>query len=169
MQVATNRLHVLLALAFSATHVYAQDALDLKNWFNDPFFEITSDIKACPTPLGPLLTEEQRRTQAHSRAEKGATCWLAGRCDRPNYYAYDEAIAAAFKSQAGSNLALFKQTSVWVTVQARVVFIEGCVPKKSVASDIEAFARSLPHVQQAIALVRTSPRNVVPYKVKPKM
>jgi len=27
--------------------------------------------------------------QAHRRAEKGTTCWLAHECERPNAYAYD--------------------------------------------------------------------------------
>lgn len=163
-----HRLYVTLALALSATHVYAQAALELKNWFNDPFFQISADIPDCPLPLGPLLTEEQRKTQTHSRAEKGTTCWLAGQCERPNYYAYDQDIAAAFKAQAANNPALFQRTSLWITVQGRVVFIEGCASKQATVFEIEAFARSLPYVQQGIALVRTSLREPVPYKVKPK-
>ena len=162
-----RRLFVFGSLAILASACYAQAATELKNWFNDPFFQVSSGMPDCPLPLGPLLTEEQRRTQAHSRAEKGTSCWLAGRCERPNYYDYDQDIAAAFKSQAVGNPMLFKQTSLWVTVQARVIFIEGCASNRSAAAEIEAFARRLPYVQQAIAFVRTNPKNPAPYAVKP--
>lgn len=164
---AKQRLYATLALALSATQVCAQAAIDLKNWFDDPFFQVSAGIPDCPLPLGPLRTEEQRKTQAHSRAEKGTTCWLAGQCERPNDYAYDQDIAAAFEVQAASSPALFQRTSLWITVQGRVVFVEGCVSERATAAEIEAFARSLPYVKQGIALVRTSIGEPTPYKVSP--
>jgi osmotically-inducible protein OsmY len=56
-------------------------------------------------------------------------------------------------------------TSLWVTVQGRVVYVEGCVARQTQAKDIEAFVRGIPHVQQAIAIVTASPNAKPPYKV----
>ena len=159
-------LHLLSLMAFLAASGHAQADTILRNWFDDPHFQVSSDVRDCPVPLGPLMTEAQRRAQAHHRAEKGTTCWLAGQCDRANAYAYDRDISEAFKVEAAARSALFKRTSIWITVQARVVFMEGCSSKPSAASELEAFARQLPHVQQAIAVVRTSSTQVVPYRVR---
>jgi len=55
----------------------------LLNPFGDPFVQATSG-RACPAPLGPAYSEAERRIEAHSRAERGTTCWLAGLCAEPN-------------------------------------------------------------------------------------
>jgi hypothetical protein len=34
-------------------------AQELKNYFNDPFLQVTSAMSACPVPEGPLITPEQ--------------------------------------------------------------------------------------------------------------
>ena len=52
-------------------------AEDIRNWFGDPFFQITSAIEHCPEPAGPRVTRAERQAQSHRRAEKGTTCWLA--------------------------------------------------------------------------------------------
>jgi len=129
-----------------------QTAPERRNWFDDPFFQIASAIAGCPEPAGPRITEDERRVQSHHRAEKGTTCWLAGQCDRPNFYAYDADIAQAFKAalQAANP---FARASLWVTVQGRVVYIEGCVAEPGMEAALEAYARALPGVQQAIAAV----------------
>jgi hypothetical protein len=137
----------------------------LRNWFDDPFFQITSSVADCPLPAGPFVSESDKRVQAHRRAEKGTTCWLAGECDRPNAYAYDRDIADAFrKAVAGPDR--LPGTTLWVTVQGRVLYIEGCALQNSSVAAVESLARSLPHVQQAIAIVRTDPSAPPPYKVR---
>jgi len=138
---------------------------ELRNWFDDPFFQISSSIADCPLPAGPFVSESDKRVQAHRRAEKGTTCWLAGECDRPNAYAYDRDIAEAFrKAIAGADR--LPGTTLWVTVQGRVLYIEGCALQNSSIAAVEALARSLPHVKQAIAIVRTDPTSPPPYKVR---
>src|SRR6476661_1615 len=145
-----------IAIAIATATCPAHAADDLQNWFNDPFFQISASIPNCPLPAGPFTTESDRRVQAHRRAEKGTTCWLAKECDRPNAYAYDRDIAEAFrKAVAGPDR--LPGTTLWVTVQGRVLYIEGCALQNSSVTAIEALARSLPHVQQAIAIVRTDP------------
>ena len=140
-------------------------AEELRNWFDDPFFQISSAVPGCPLPAGPFVSESDKRVQAHRRAEKGTTCWLAGECDRPNAYAYDRDIAEAFR-KAVADPGRLAGTTLWVTVQGRVVYIEGCALQNSSVAAAEALARSLPHVQQAIAIVRTDPTAPPPYKLR---
>ena len=151
-----------LAVAASAP-CGAQDGL--QNWFNDPFFQITSAVPDCPVPAGPFTTESDRSVQAHRRAEKGTTCWLAKECDRPNAYAYDADIAAAFQA-ALRERGPFVGTTLWVTVQGRVVYIEGCASSDAMVAEVEAFTKALPHVQQAIAILRTEPAARPPYRMR---
>lgn len=145
----------------------AQDCGALRNWFDDPFFQVSSEVAGCPVPLGPLATEAERRLQSHHRAEKGTSCWLAGRCERPNYYEYDRDIAARFQAAARERPRLWAGSTVWVTVQGRVVFMEGCASRPGTAAELETFARTLPQVQQAFAMLRTDAQATPPYKVSP--
>jgi hypothetical protein len=158
---------LLFMLAGAAATGRAQAGEALQNWFDDPFFQISADMPMCPLPAGPYVDEASRRAQTHRRAEKGTTCWLAKECERPNAYAYDKDIAAAFQA-AVSGHHPFAGTSLWVMVQGRVVYIEGCAADDAVVAQIEPFARALPYVQQAIAAVRTDPRALPPYKTHTK-
>lgn len=153
------------ALVLAAAPMLVCAADELQNWFNDPFFPISSAIADCPLPAGPFTDESDRRVQAHRRAEKGTTCWLARECDRPNAYVYDPDIAAAFQAAIRERNP-FADTSLWVTVQGRVLYIEGCIARPSQEAEVEAFARALPHVQQAIAIVRVDPKDKPPYKLR---
>jgi len=152
-------------LAAVAAVCPARAGEELQNWFNDPFFQVSAFVSDCPMPAGPFVTESDRRVQAHRRAEKGTTCWLAKECERPNAYAYDQEIASAFQA-AVLERKPFPNTTLWVTVQGRVVYIEGCAAQESVVAELEAFARALPHVQQAIAIVRIDPSAPAPYKLR---
>ena len=160
-----SRVALALALGLVLPPGTALPADELRNWFNDPFFQISDAIADCPLPAGPFITQAERAVQAHHRAEKGTTCWLAGQCERPNAHAYDADIAAAFKA-AWSNDSSLRETTLWITAQGRVVYIEGCVGEASAAPRLEAFARRLPQVQQAIALVRDERGERVPYKIR---
>ena len=143
----------------------ARAAEELRNWFDDPFFAITSAIRDCPLPAGPFITDAERRVQAHHRAERGTTCWLAKACDRPNAYAYDRDIAAAIAAAVRERRP-FPDTSLWVTVQGRVVYVEGCARSPATVAEVEAFVRTLPNVQQAIANLRIDPTAPAPYKLR---
>lgn len=160
-----RRPALLLTFAAMASTSSAPAGEELQNWFNDPFFQASAAMPDCPMPAGPFVNDIDRRVQAHHRAEKGTTCWLAGECDRPNAYAYDQDIATAFQAAVRERNP-FPNTTLWVTVQGRVLYIEGCVKDESQAVEIEAFARALPHVQQAIAIVRTDPSVRPPYRLR---
>jgi hypothetical protein len=145
---------------------FAAQGEELRNWFDDPFFQITSSIPQCPEPAGPRVTAAERQAQSHRRAEKGTTCWLAKEedCEKSNAYSYDREIASEIQVAVRATSS-FANTSLWVTVQGRVVYVEGCVPEESQATQIEAFVRRLPHVQQAIAIVTSVPGAKAPYKL----
>jgi len=154
--------HGLLALVLATS---ANAAEEVRNWFDDPFFQITAALPDCPLPAGPFTNESDRRVQAHRRAEKGTTCWVAKECDRPNAYVYDRDIAEAIRGALRERHP-FATTTLWVTVQGRVVYIEGCAATESVAAELESFVRAVPHVQQAIAIIRTDPAARPPYRVR---
>ncbi len=158
-------------------------ASDLQNRFNDPFFQFTSVVQSCPVPLGPFITADEQAAQAHWRAEKGTSCWLAGRCDKPNAYAYDADIAAALKAalrpaQLYTHSPLVN-SSLWATVQGRVVTIEGCVAgdvplgfdHAFISRAIETMVAAIPNVLQAVASIRTGEQAragaQVPYRMRP--
>ena len=133
------------------------------NRFNDPFEAVSADIADCPEPLGPRITAVQARVQAHHRAERGTSCWLSGACSEPNAFRYDGAIAAALRDALATAPALHP-SSLWLTVQGRVVYLEGCVDDTAQATALEALARGLPNVLQALALVRVGRGGALPYQ-----
>ena len=160
-----------LALAFLvpalASPCHAQDAPppDRRNWWGDPFFQLSSHVPGCPVPLGPLRTEQERDAQSHNRAERGTTCWLAGACARPNFYLYDPDVAAAVRQRAAARPRLFAGTSLWITVRGRVVFVDGCVSARATADALDAFMREVPDVAQVVVRVRVPGDRQVPYPV----
>jgi hypothetical protein len=157
-------LAALVALAFVAV-AHAQTAPERRNFFGDPFFQVSHAVAQCPVPAGPFITEDERRVQAHHRAERGTTCWLAGTCDRPNDYAYDATIAEAVKAALATS-PLLARTTLWVTVQGRIVFIEGCAADESVGLSLESLVRPLPDVRQAVSNVYTGAPGTKPtYKL----
>lgn len=158
---AGRRLGVLVLL-LAAGGVLAGEVR--KNWFNDPFFQVRSGDPACPVPLGPFITETERNHQAHGRIERGTTCWLTGHCAKPNAYLYDPAIGKAVAERFAASTA-FADASLWITVQRRIVWVEGCVPSTTRAGEIEAFLRSVPDVDQVITNLRRDPKARPPYAV----
>ena len=164
---AGSRLAWAALAAFWTAACPAQSGLS--NGFDDPFFQLSSALPDCPLPMGPFVTEAERRVQAHHRAEKGTTCWLNGECDRPNFYAYDADIAEALRGALAGwpgRGALVTGTTLWVTVQGRVVYIEGCARGETAVAGLEALAKGLPHVLQATAAVRTDQSAPPPYRTR---
>jgi hypothetical protein len=153
---------LLLLAALPAFAAGADEPAELRNWFNDPFFQATSAVPGCPLPAGPFITRAHMLAQSHHRAEKGTTCWLAGQCDRPNYHDYDADIATALKAKLAASGA-FAASSLWFTVQGRVVYVEGCIAGPQAGRELEAFVRGVEHVKQAIAIVYAGPPGRAPY------
>jgi len=125
----------------------ADDAL-LMNPFHDPFLRATAG-RPCPVPRGPAYTEAQRRQEAHSRIERGTSCWLAGTCSEPNAYRYDARIADAAVAALRADPAL-ADSAIWVVAQRRFVELQGCVADAAQAAHAEAVVKGLPDVQAVL-------------------
>jgi hypothetical protein len=123
-----------------------------KNRFEDPFFRVSSGLANCPAPLGPMFTLEEQRREAHYRVERGTSCWLAGTCKDSNAYRYDKALAApveaALKAVPG-----VERSSVWVTIQRRWVFLEGCAASREQVTQLENAARRVPDVESVVPML----------------
>jgi hypothetical protein len=158
---------VLLALLLQATGASAQaaSAPERRNWFGDPFFQASDQVKGCPEPAGARITESERRVQSHGRAERGTTCWLVGKCERPNSYAYDPDIARKVRD-AFAGKAPVAGSSLWITVQRRIVYLEGCVARERDEATLEAWVRTTaPEVERAVAIVHVKGRRKPPYRL----
>jgi hypothetical protein len=139
-----------------------------RNWFDDPFFQISSGLPACPRPLGPLLTFDEQRREAHWRAERGTSCWLAGACADSNAYRYDKALAPQVARALVSVRGVAAESSVWVTVQRRWVFLEGCVSSVAQARALEHAARLVPDVEAVVPVLNVGTRKPPRYPVAPR-
>lgn len=119
------------------------------NYFNDPFIQATSGIANCPVPPGPLITEAERLKETHWRAERGTSCYLAGRCRLPNAYLYDKEIIPRVKKAIEAD-GRFAETSVWALGSRRWVWLQGCVRTKADAQALEQLVRGIDDVEAVI-------------------
>ena len=127
----------------------AAGAQDRANYFNDPFIQVTQGIANCPVPEGPLITEAQMRAQSHSRAERGTSCFQAGRCRLHNSYLYDKEIIPRVQKAIDAD-GRFAGTSVWAEGQRRWVWLKGCVRTAAESSAIEGIVRDIEDVQVVV-------------------
>jgi hypothetical protein len=146
-----------------ASSVVAAAAEPLRNWFDDPYFQVRDGVGRCPVPRGPYTTEAEMRRESHSRAERGTSCWLAKQCTKQNSYLYDPGIAAAVRGRFAATAGL-RDSSLWVTVQRRIVWIEGCVPSTYRDGTLESLLRDTEDVERIIVNVTSSPRGKPPYR-----
>lgn len=154
---------VLTSIAVAASAM-AEDGAPLRNWFNDPFLQVRAEFPGCPVPRGPLLTETERKAEAHSRVERGTSCWMAGTCARPNAYLYDASIGESIADRFAAS-AEFRGASLWVTVKRRFAWVEGCVADAAQAKLLEAFLLPVPDLERVILDVMTGTRQKPPYAV----
>ena len=140
----------------------------LKNWFNDPFLQVRNAVADCPVPLGPMISEDAAKADAHWRVERGTSCWLAGQCSKPNSYYYDAPISKSVQAHFASDPA-FAKSSLWLTFQRRYVWVEGCVDDPTItANALEMFIRAEPDVEKVIVNVMPAGSGTAPYPVAPR-
>src|SRR5262245_53416442 len=156
---------VLAALARSSAAT-PDNVAPLRNWYNDPFFAVSAEIAGCPVPRGPFQTKSEMEREAHVRVERGTRCYQEGRCAKMSSYHYDADIADNLRRALSGSPAL-NQTSLWVTVQRRWVFIQGCARDKSKQAPLEAIARRIPDVENVFVDLRVDPKKPPPYLVLP--
>ncbi|MDN3921909.1 BON domain-containing protein [Roseateles violae] len=143
------RLSIWLALWLALLLPALAAAQPRANYFNDPFERLSAGIAACPLPAGPLITEAQMRAQAHGRAERGTSCYQAGRCRLPNSYLYDKEIMARVVRAVAAD-GRFADSSVWATGQRRWIVLQGCVRSREQARALVELLGGVDEVEQVI-------------------
>jgi hypothetical protein len=117
------------------------------NPYDDPPpLQATHGIANCPPPNVRVLTPDQARREAHQRAERGTSCWLAGTCEPGGDYKDDakvnQRVAAAIAADPR-----FGRTSVWVETLRKFITLKGCVNDQAEGQALEALARSVDGVK----------------------
>ena len=158
-------LALLLLSLMPVDVLRAAEDESLRNWFDDPFFQVRNGVPRCAPPLGPFSDEAEIRNQSHSRSERGTRCWLAGQCRLPNSYLYDADIAIAVRQRFDTNNAL-RDASLWVTVQRRIVWIEGCVARSYRTGFLERVVRAVPDVELVVINVHRGGGAPLPYRTR---
>lgn len=142
-------------------------AAAMQNWFGDPFFQVSHGVDACPEPVGPLMTEEEKLRDSHHRNERGLRCYLEKRCKYSSSYMYDAEIADNIKAAvAGGRMKLPSPSTLWVMVQGRRVWIYGCVPAGFRHGALRDQLRRIPDVEVATEEVRIGPRGALEYRAR---
>jgi len=139
--VIAARLAIFAALVSAAPR--AIGAEELRNWFDDPWFQARAGYPDCPVPRGPFSTHEEMLRETHHRSERGTRCWLEKRCAKPSAYMYDRDIAAAIRARFDASAAL-ADASLWVTVQGRYAWVEGCVRSDKERRELGSLVRDIP-------------------------
>ncbi|HEX6017079.1 MAG TPA: BON domain-containing protein [Burkholderiaceae bacterium] len=155
-------------LAAAALAAVADDApSERRNWFDDPFVQVTAAMPACPAPDPPLLTAQQMRSEAHYRAERGTSCYRAGRCRLPNAYLYDKEIAPRVAKAITAD-GRFADTSLWIEGQRRWVWLKGCVARAEQKAALEQLVRVIDDVEQVIDQLQVgTAASPPPYRTPP--
>lgn len=121
----------IAAIAMSVGALVARADEPRSNHGDDPFFSISKGISACPVPLGPMQTDKEWLANSHNRIEHGNNCWSEGRCRLMNAYYYDKDIAESVQRRLRYvntlDLHWQERSTLWLMVQSRVIFVQGCV------------------------------------------
>ncbi len=137
------------ALVLAALAAVPASAEERKNYYDDPFVQVTRGLPGCPVPEGPLMTESEARMQFHVRSERGLRCYLEGRCRLSSSYMYDKDIIARVQKAVDFNKG-FKDTSVWALGQRRWVFLKGCVNSKEQSKALEKLVGGIDEVERVV-------------------
>ena len=154
---------IAIGVASPAAHCAEADLLS--NPFHDPVLQVTRGMPSCPVPEEPQYTQEEYRSLAHERSQRGVSCWLAGRCRLPNGYLYDAEIIPRVEI-ALHQTAAYSDTSVWALGQRRRVWLRGCVRTAEQAREIEAVVRQLDDVEDVQNELMVGDRGTAPYVVR---
>jgi hypothetical protein len=153
-----------LWLAVSAVAVAV--AQPRSNMFNDPFVQVTSELPLCPIPEPPGVTGQEYRDLAHDRAQRGVSCWLAGRCRLENAYLYDAEIIPRVQIAIRAG-AQFERTSIWAAGQRRWVTLQGCVSTAEQSANAEQLVRRLDDVEGVINQLMVGTDGRPGYRIMP--
>ena len=133
---------ITLAFAALAGPVIAEEP---RTYQLDPFTRATAGYAGCPEAKPPLLTEQEMRSSAHERAERGTSCCLAGTCECGGAYKRDPEINARVATAVREERR-FRDTSIWVTTTRKFVTLQGCVRTRAQRSALERLVKRQPDV-----------------------
>jgi hypothetical protein len=153
----------LAALLACTVAVAAADEPLKVNPFDDPFIAITKALPACPEPAPPTFDDAQFRAEAHDRAQRGVSCWMAGRCRLHNAYLYDKEIVPRVAIALNTS-GKFRDTSIWALGQRRYVWLKGCVASAEQAAEAERLVRNIDDVEGVRNELMVGTGGKVPYK-----
>ena len=143
-----NKLALAIGLLLAGVRFgHAQE--ERRNYFDDPFVQVTDGLANCPAQKGPQITLAEMQAAAHYRAERGTSCYQSGRCRLPNAYLYDKEIIPRVKKALLTDGG-FGDTRVWVEGQRRWVWITGCVRTPDQSRRIESTVRAIGDVEMVI-------------------
>jgi hypothetical protein len=153
---------VLFVLSCAAL---ASSAEERKNYFNDPFEQVTSGIANCPVPQAPGVTQSELPALAHIRAQHGTSCHLSGRCRLANSYLYDKEIIPRVVQYIRLD-GRFADTSIWVLGERRLVTLMGCVKSQDQAAALEKSVMLVDDVMGVINQLMVGTAGKPPYVVE---
>jgi hypothetical protein len=136
----------------------------------DPFEQVTTDIPGCPEPAPPsyegTATEAlQKRFEAHSRGERGLSCYNSGRCRLPNSYLYDKEIIPRVKKFLRQDKRS-AGTSLWIAGQRRWVTLQGCVKSKQQARELVEAIATVDDVERVVDETMVGTEGKPPYRLR---
>ena len=136
------RAALAIAMLCFALHVEGETP---QSYLLDPFAQATSGHEGCPPVKPPLLDEQQMRSQAHSRAERGTSCCLAGTCECGGPYKHDAEINGRVVEAIRADKR-FRDTAVWVTTTRGFVSLQGCVRSPAQKNALKRVVKRQPGV-----------------------
>ena len=134
-----------LAILLGATLGSSGEAQQPRSYQLDPFGQATAGHARCPAAQPPLLSKQEMRAQAHSRAERGTSCCLAGSCECGGAYKRDPEINERV-IRAVRDDKRFRDTSVWVTTTRKFVTLQGCARSLAQKRALERLVKRQPDV-----------------------
>src|SRR5438067_9620898 len=135
-------LAAALAFASAASPLLAEEP---RTYQLDPFTQATAGYADCPEVKPPVLTEQEMRTTAHQRVERGTSCCLAGACECGGAYKRDPEINDRVVATIRADKR-FRDTSVWVTTTRKFVTLQGCVRTTAQRKALERLVKRQPDV-----------------------
>ena len=152
---------IAMPLLLQASSAVAQTRT---NRFGDPFLQITSGLPSCPVPDPPGFTAQQAADQAHERAQRGVSCWLAGRCRLPNAYLYDAEIIPRVQQALRYDGRFGTTSSLWAAGRRRWVWLQGCVATADLAAEAESVVRAIDDVEGVVNELMVGTGGTPPYR-----
>ncbi|HTT11025.1 MAG TPA: BON domain-containing protein [Burkholderiaceae bacterium] len=125
------------------------EADERRNFFDDPFIQVSHGLPACPVPAGPQFSAAEAKAEEHARSQRGVSCYMAGRCRLPNAYLYDREIVPRVERAIHAD-SRFERTSIWAYGQRRWVWLQGCVNSEAESQELERLIRNIDDVEAVI-------------------